>query len=519
MASPQPSVDADIPERVAPITLSLSFDYRSRDAPMFRSQHAMTSNNVVETHVPARMDRLPWSRWHVKIIAALGTSWLLDGLEVTLVGSLSGILQSQAGLSLSDQQVTAAATIYLAGAVIGAILFGYLTDRLGRKKLFLVTLATYSLATVGTAFSTGLTTFAICRFVTGLGIGGEYAAINSAVDELIPGKVRGTVDLLVNATFWIGASIGSVAVLFLLSGHGPPQNIGWRLAFGTGGTLGFAVLIMRLAVPESPRWLMLRGREKQAEQVVRDIESQVSRTAGALPRVNGKALRIRPRDHTPWGDIFENMIGDNRQRSILGLVLMVGQAFFFNAIFFTFALVAKQFYHLDNDQLPLQLLPFAIGSLLGPILLGPLFDRIGRKVMIASTYAIAGSMLIVVALLFGRGTLGIEALRLSFSAIFFVASSAASAAYLTVSEIFPLEIRAFAIAVFYAIGTLAGGVGAPILFGYLIGTGSKAYVAAGYILGGILMLAGALCEILIGVEAAGRSLEDVSKPLQSEDAA
>jgi len=476
-----------------------------------------SASRTIETDVPARLDRLPWSRWHLRIITALGTSWLLDGLEVTLVGSLSGVLESKHGLSLTDQQVTAAATVYLAGAVAGALFFGRLTDRFGRKKLFLITLATYSLATIGTALSGSRAAFSVCRFFTGLGIGGEYAAINSAVDELIPGKVRGTVDLFVNATFWVGASIGSLAAVFLLSSLGPPPELGWRLAFGIGGALGFGVLLMRLAVPESPRWLMLRGREKEAAKVVSDIESRVVRGAAALPRVKDPPLKLKTRNHTPWAEIFKNMTGENRMRSVLGLVLMIAQAFFFNAVFFTFALVAKQFFHLNDADLPKQLLPFAIGSFLGPMLLGSLFDKLGRKTMITATYGAAGAILLVVSGLFGWGSLGLHGLSICFSIIFFVASSAASAAYLTVSEIFPLEIRAFAIAIFYAIGTLFGGVGAPILFGTLIASGSRREVACGYLLGAILMLAGALCEKLIGVEAAGQSLESVSKPLQSAD--
>jgi MFS family permease len=469
---------------------------------------------TVDSDVPARMDRLPWSRWHLRIITALGTSWLLDGLEVTLVGSLSGVLESKNGLSLTDEQVTGAATIYLAGAVLGALVFGHLTDRVGRKKLFLVTLGTYSLATICSAFSSNLMTFAICRFFTGLGIGGEYAAINSAVDELIPSKVRGTVDLVVNGTFWVGASIGSLASLYLLSSHGPAATLGWRLAFGIGGTLGFGVLLLRLAVPESPRWLMLRGHEEAAAAIVADIESKVARTAGKLPPVTARPLKLHTRDHTPWREIIRNMLVENRQRSVLGLVLMVGQAFFFNAVFFTFGLIAKKFYHVEDSQLPMQLLPFAIGSFLGPMILGPLFDRLGRKTMITLTYGTAGLMLLVVAGLFGWGALDLHGLTICFSVIFFVASSAASAAYLTVSEIFPLEIRAFAIAIFYALGTLIGGVGAPLLLGTLIATGSKPEVAFGYILGALLMLAGGTCEKLIGVEAAGQSLESVSKPLQ-----
>jgi MFS family permease len=470
---------------------------------------------VIATDVPARLDRLPWSRWHVLIITALGTSWLLDGLEVTLVGSLSGVLQGKDGLALTDEQVTGAATTYLAGAVIGALLFGRLTDRFGRKRLFLVTLATYSAATLATAFSASFLSFALARFVTGLGIGGEYAAINSAVDELIPAKVRGTVDLLVNATFWAGACLGSVATLFLLGAHGPPSAWGWRLAFGIGGALGFGVLLLRLKVPESPRWLMLRGREKAAADVVADIERRISRHAGPLPPPKDAPLKIRPRDRTPWGEIIRNMLGKNRRRSVLGLVLMASQAFFFNAIFFTFGLIAKKFFHRADAELPLELLPFAIASFLGPMVLGPLFDRVGRKPMITLTYGAAGIGLLIVAYLFSRDLVELPGLTTAFALIFFVASSAASAAYLTVSEIFPLEIRALAIAIFYAIGTLLGGVGAPLLFGVLIASGSRSHIAFGYLLGAALMLAGALCEHLIGVEAAGKSLESVSKPLQS----
>jgi MFS family permease len=463
------------------------------------------------------MDRLPWSGWHSFIIVALGTSWLLDGLEVTLVGSLSGVLESKQGLSLTDPQVTGAATTYLAGAVLGAILFGYLTDRLGRKKLFLVTLTTYSIATVCTAFSFNLLTFSILRFFTGVGIGGEYAAINSAVDELIPMKVRGTVDLLVNGTFWIGASLGSVATLFLLGHHGPPLHLGWRLAFGIGGTLGFAVLLLRLKVPESPRWLMLRGYEEEADGIVSDIENKVSKGKKNLPALEGEKLKLAVRDHTPWKEIFSSMLGENRQRSFLGLALMVGQSFFFNAVFFTYALVAKKFFHISDEQMPLQLLPFAVGSFLGPLLLGHLFDRIGRKPMIIATYGTAGVLLAAICYPFAHGMLTAKALNICFTLIFFVASSAASAAYLTVSEIFPLEIRAFAIAIFYALGTLIGGVAAPILFGVLIASGSRAHVSWGYALGSLLMLLAALCEWRLGIEAAGKSLESISKPLQSKN--
>mgnify|MGYP001549660872 CR=1 FL=1 len=473
---------------------------------------------TVTTDIPARLDRLPWSRWHARIIFALGTSWLLDGLEVTLVGSLSGILQSKAGLKLTDPEVTGAATTYLAGAVVGALFFGYLTDRLGRRKLFLVTLATYSLATIASAFSWGLASFTVFRFFTGVGIGGEYAAINSAVDELIPGKVRGTVDLVVNGTFWLGATLGSLAAMFLLSGH-LPMDKGWRYAFGIGGSLGIVVLVLRLFVPESPRWLMLRGYEQQAGKVVSDIENSASHgRPDSLPALDkDKKLKIKVRDHTPMREIFRNMAGENRKRSILALVLMASQSFFFNAVFFSYALVVKQFFHIQDRSLPIHLLPFAVASFFGPLVLGKLYDSIGRKPMITATYGIAGLLLAGSLWPFASGMLGPRGMGIWFSCIFFVASSAASAAYLTVSEIFPLEIRAFAIAIFYAIGTLAGGVGAPLLFGELIKTGSRVNVAIGYGIGAMLMIAGAVFEYFIGIEAAGKSLESISKPLQSAD--
>jgi MFS family permease len=477
---------------------------------------AAAEDRTIETRIPARLDRLPWSRWHVRIITALGTSWLLDGLQVTLAGSLAGILEAKNGLALTAPQVTAGATTYLAGAVLGAILFGWLTDRLGRRKLFLVTLATYSVATLATALSFNFFTFAVFRLLTGLGIGGEYAAINSAVDELIPGKVRGTVDLVVNATFWLGAIIGSVASYFLLNTHAISQNISWRLAFGTAAILGGGVLILRLGVPESPRWLMLRGREKDADRIVCEIEAKVSKgNPKQLPKPEGEPLKLAVRDHTPWSDVFKSMFEDNRGRSVLALVLMIGQSFFFNSVFFTYGLVVKQFFHISDQTMPLHLLPFAIGSFFGPVVLGPLFDKIGRKPMIAATYGISGLLLAATVIPFAMGLLTARTLDICFSLIFFVASSAASAAFLTVSEIFPLEIRAFAIAIFYALGTLLGGVAAPLLFGVLINSGSKMNVGWGYLLGAALMIAGSVCEMFLGVEAAGKSLESVSKPIQS----
>jgi MFS family permease len=476
----------------------------------------VANGKTVETQIPARLDRLPWSRWHLRILTALGTSWLLDGLEVTLVGSLAGLLSSPQGLALNDEQVTGAATTYLAGAVFGALLFGYLTDRLGRKRLFLVTVATYSLATLTSAFSWNFWSFAIFRALTGVGIGGEYAAINSAVDELIPGRIRGTVDLVVNGTFWVGGAIGSLASIYLLSGHAIGGRSAWRYAFGIGGLLGVIIFVLRLTVPESPRWLMLRGQEQRANDVVDEIEGRVTRNdAGRLPKPEGDALKIKVRDHTPWREIFGNMFGENRKRTYLGLVLMVAQAFFFNAVFFSYGLVGKAFFHFTDKSIPWHLLPFAIASFLGPLTIGRLFDTIGRKKMISITYGCAGLLLALAAVPFAMGHLGSRGMGISFTFVFFIASSAASAAYLTVSEIFPLELRAFAIALFYAMGTLVGGVGAPLLFGLLIQTHSRTLLALGYGFGALLMIAAAVVEALFGIEAAGKSLESVSKPLQS----
>jgi MFS family permease len=477
---------------------------------MSSTARTVPNGQTLLTRIPARLDRLPWSGWHLRILTALGTSWLLDGLEVTLVGSLAGILTSPTGLSLTDAQVTAAATTYLAGAVFGALLFGYLTDRLGRKRLFLVTVATYSLATLASAFSWNFLSFAMLRALTGVGIGGEYAAINSAVDELIPGRVRGTVDLIVNGTFWIGGAIGSLTAIYLLGGNAIGGDHSWRFAFG------IVIFLLRLSVPESPRWLMLRGQEQLAEELVCDIEAKASRNqTDSLPKLQGDPLKIKVRDHTPWREIFGNMLGENRQRTYLGLILMVAQAFFFNAVFFSYGLVGKAFFHITDRQIPWYLLPFTVASFLGPLTIGRLFDTVGRKKMIAITYGGAGILLAGTAIPFATGDIGAKGVGICFSIIFFIASSAASAAYLTVSEIFPLELRAFAIAIFYALGTLVGGVAAPLIFGLLIQTQSRTLLAVGYGLGALLMIAAALCETSFGVEAAGKSLEAVSKPLQS----
>ena len=473
----------------------------------------MAAGQWIESHVPARLDRLPWSRWHWLIVVALGATWILDGLEVTLAGSLGAILTHRETLALTDAQVGATATFYLIGAVLGALLFGYATDRLGRKRLFFITVAVYLIATGLTAFSWSFASYAFFRALTGAGIGGEYAAINSAIDELIPARVRGRVDLIINGSYWIGAALGATATIFLLDPHRLPIWLGWRLAFGIGAILGLVVIFFRRWIPESPRWLMIHGHEDEAERIVDEVERQV--LGKTLPMDDAPPTRIRTRTHTPWREIWNAIVHEHRRRSLLGFVLMLTQAFFYNAIFFTYGLVLMRFYNVPANNVGSYLLPFALGNVLGPLLLGHLFDTIGRKPMITATYIISGVLLALTGWLFHAGLLTAQTQTLAWSVIFFVASAAASSAYLTVSEIFPLEIRALAIAIFYAIGTFAGGVGAPLLFGWIIGTGSSTALFIGYLVGAALMILGGLTEAWIGVPAERRALEHVAPPLSS----
>jgi MFS family permease len=476
----------------------------------------MANGETIESYVPARLDRMPWSRWHWLIVISLGATWILDGLEVTLAGSLGGILTRPETLGLTPTQVGASATFYLAGAVIGALLFGYGTDRLGRKKLFFITVAVYLIATGLTAFSWSFASYAFFRALTGAGIGGEYAAINSAIDELIPARVRGRVDLMINGSYWVGAALGSAATIILLDPRRLPIWLGWRFAFGIGATLGLIVIFFRRWIPESPRWLMIHGRNAEAEQIVAEVEKKIGSSADIDRRYSDSpAIRIHTRTHTPWREIWNAIVHEHRQRSFLGFVLMLTQAFFYNAIFFTYALVLTRFYGVPEQNVGGYLLPFALGNVLGPLLLGHLFDTIGRRQMITITYGLAGVLLAVTGWLFHAGLLTAQTQTLAWTIIFFIASAAASSAYLTVSEIFPLEIRALAIAIFYAIGTLAGGVGAPLLFGWIIGTGSSNALFVGYLIGAALMIFGAATEAWIGVPAERRSLEDVAAPLSS----
>jgi MFS family permease len=498
----------------------------------------MANAETIESYVPARLDALPWSSWHWLIVVSLGATWILDGLEVTLAGALGGILTRPETLGLTPARVGASATCYLAGAVLGALLFGYGTDRFGRKKLFFITVAVYLIGTALSAFSWNFWSYALFRAVTGAGIGGEYAAINSAIDELIPARVRGRVDLIINGSYWVGAALGAAATLVLLDPRRVPIWLGWRFAFGIGATLGLIVIFFRRWIPESPRWLMIHGRNPEAEQIVAEVEKQIgvpkwsngveeywsNEQAGKLadlpitPRLqhSNTPIVIRTRTHTPWHEIWDAIVHEHRRRSFLGFVLMLTQAFFYNAIFFTYALVLMRFYNVPEQSVGSYLLPFALGNVLGPLLLGHLFDTIGRKKMITVTYGLAGILLAITGWLFNAGVLTAQTQTLAWTIIFFIASAAASSAYLTVSEIFPLEIRALAIAIFYAIGTLAGGVGAPLLFGWIIGTGSSAGLFMGYLVAAALMIFGAVVEAWIGVPAERRSLEHVAAPLSSK---
>ena len=471
---------------------------------------------VLHTDIPARLDRLPWSAWHWRVVIALGVAWVLDGLEVTLVGSLGGVLERGDTLALTAAQIGAAGSLYIGGAVVGALLFGRAADRLGRKKLFLITLAVYTAATLATAFSPGFAFFAVCRFFTGVGIGGEYAAINSAIDELIPARVRGRVNLAINGSFWVGAALGAGLSLVLLDPRVLGPVWGWRAAFALGAALAVAILLVRRDVPESPRWLISHGRVDEAERVVREIEAQVEAQHGPLPPAIGQ-VAYRPQPSPTMREIAGVLVHRYRQRSIVALALMISQAFFYNAIFFTYALVLTRFYGVPEGRVALYIFPFALGNVLGPLLLGPLFDRVGRRRMIAFTYVLSGIGLALTGWAFLQGWLDALSQALAWSAVFFLASAAASSAYLTVSEVFPLEMRALAISLFYAVGTGAGGFVAPWLFGALIATGDRSAVAIGYAIGAALVIVAGLLALRWGVDAEGRALEDIAPPMSTHD--
>jgi MFS family permease len=449
------------------------------------------------------------------VVIALGVTWILDGLEVTIVGAIGPVLENPKTLGLSPIQIGNAASSYVIGAVIGALLFGWMTDRFGRRFVFYVTLIIYLAGVLLTAVSWSFLSFAAFRAVTGLGIGGEYAAINSAIDELIPARYRGRIDLIVNGSFWLGAAAGSGASLLFLDPVLIAPNLGWRLGFAIGGLLGLGVVFMRRHVPESPRWLVTHGYTREAEATITDIEQRVTQGGREPLRRPEGSLEIHPRKTFGFGLIFRAMFGRYRGRSILALTLMIAQSFLFNAVFFSYGLVLTRFHNVPEGSTGIYLVPLAASNFLGPVLLGSLFDTVGRRSMISGTYAVAGILLIATALGFGSGAFSAWTQTLAWMSVFFFASAAASSAYLTASEIFPLETRALAIAIFYALGTAIGGTAAPSLFGYLIGTGSEWALAGGYMFAAALMLIAALAEAFLGIDAEGRPLENIAGPLSA----
>jgi MFS family permease len=473
----------------------------------------------IETNIPARLDRLPWSRWHWRILIGLGTVWILDGLEVTIVGSIAGAISAKgSGINISSAEVAGwAASMYVAGACVGALLFGRLTDLFGRKRLFMITLGVYLAATIATAFAWTPLFFLACRFITGMGIGGEYSAINSAIDELIPANHRGRIDIVINGTYWAGAAAGallSVAALHIFS-----PLLSWRVCFGLGFVLGLAILIVRRHVPESPRWLFIHGREQEAEAVTRDIERQVMESTGAELDEPDDTITINQRKSIGLWEISKAIVSTYPKRTVLGLSLFIGQAFLYNAILFGYATLLSKFFGVATANAPYYLVAFAVGNLAGPLVLGPLFDSVGRKPMIAGTYILSGVLLLVTGYLFDQHQLTATSLTVAWSVVFFFASAGVSAAYLTVSEIFPMETRALAIALFYAVGTGLGGIIGPQLFGRLIPTGKTSDVFIALAVGAVLMILGGVAELAFGVKAERRGLESIAKPLTADEPA
>ncbi|GAA3068687.1 MFS transporter [Streptosporangium carneum] len=477
-----------------------------------------SEHETIRSLVPARIDRLPWSRFHTRMVVALGVAWVLDGMEITIASAVGDVLRESQTLGLTSAQVGFAATVYLLGQVTGALVFGRLSDRLGRRKLFIFTLGLYLVANGLTAFSFSYWWLLVFRFVAGSGIGGEYAAIHSAIDELIPARYRGRVDLAVSGTYWLGAMIGTASTYILLNPDLLPVNLGWRLGLLIGPLLGLVIWGLRRHLPESPRWLVMHGRESEAEKAIEVIESQVAASGRELPPVDRrKVIEIRPHGTVPYREVLRVIVMDYPKRSVLGATLMISQSFLYNAIFFTYVLVLSQFYGVSASDASKYLFLFALGNLLGPFVLGHLFDTVGRKPMISSTYIVSGLLLAVTGWLFKEGALTATTQTLLWSVIFFIASAAASSGYLTVSELFPLEIRALAIAVFFAIAQTFGALG-PAVFGALIGDQENpdpTRLFYGYLFASAMMVAAGIVTIFLGVKAERASLEDLTPPLSA----
>jgi MFS family permease len=472
---------------------------------------------AVRSLVPARIDRLPWSPFHTRMVVALGIAWVLDGLEITVASAITDLLTQPGTLHLSSAAAGAIASVYLAGEVVGALFFGRLSDKLGRRNLFMVTLAVYLVGSGLTALTLGsgpgwIAFLYLTRFIAGTGIGGEYAAINSAIDELIPARYRGRVDIAVNGTYWAGSVIGTLGTLLLLNVL--DVGIAWRIGFLLGPVLGLVILVVRRHLPESPRWQLMNGRAREAEESISYIEHEVEQSGKTLePVPEDKAIELTPTTRIGYVALTRVLFREYPSRAVLGATLMITQSFLYNAIFFTYTLVLGKFFGVPSASQPLYLIAFAVGNLAGPLLLGHLFDTVGRRKMIFGTYATAGVLLAVTALLFNAGVLNATTQTLAWAVVFFFASAGASSAYLTVSESFPLEVRAKAIAVFFAIAQCFGALG-PVIYGGLIGDGSEPVrLFWGYILGAVVMVVGGVVAWFLGIDAEGRSLEDIASPL------
>ena len=475
---------------------------------------------TIETQIPSRLDRLPWAKFHWLIVLGLGTAWILDGLEVTIVGAVaSRLTESGSGIHLTAGNIGTAAAIYVIGACSGALVFGQLTDRFGRKRLFMITLAIYIVATAATALAFAPWYFYLVRFFTGAGIGGEYAAINSAIDELIPARVRGRIDLIINGSFWVGSILGSLAALFFLDTSIFAKDVGWRLAFALGVVIALAVLLVRRHVPESPRWLFIHGREEEAEQLVGNIERSIEEETGQPLKPVTKTMQVRQRETISFREIAKVAFEVYPKRSILCLALFLGQAFLYNGVTFNLGTLMTTFFGVASGAVPIFTIVYAASNFTGPLTLGRLFDTVGRIPMVASTYLGSAAIAVLLAIVFVQpGLLGAWTFIVIVLGVFFLASAGASAAYLTASEIFPMETRALAIAFFYAIGTAAGGIAGPLLFGNLIGSGDRNMVMIAFLIGAGVMALGGVAELFFGVAAEGAQLEDIAKPLTVEDA-